>query len=237
MAQTAPQGQGLHGGKCSTGCGCQSWHPPDVDDSLTPAESYAQKFLCDGCDHHLSYHYCEIDVCGKKLVKKDTGGNSVIGGDGEEVVLGTCKCTRFIPDPTSKGQKSCHGCSHHTSFHLAQMAPVGVRRISGRSQSSLGLFEESQSQVLPPSISLPVHEAPSHGTPPNSTTPMSAAPAGKKQKTNVEQAVPNMDWVSSFRGMLALARSTDEISIFGSLLHDVVAVGSAFLEMTLCSCC
>jgi hypothetical protein len=199
MAQPASR-QVLHGGRCCIGCGCQSWHPPELDDGLREDECLAKRYICEGCEHHLSFHECGVNVCGKKLMKKDAVGNSVFDSDGQEVVLGTCQCTRFIPDPSSKSQKLCHGCSHHTSFHLAQMAPVAARRVSGKSTPSSGLFGESQSQVFPPSVDVPLNQGPTNSSTPKSTTPLSG-PVGKKQRTGDDElAAPNQDWVASFTG-------------------------------------
>lgn len=202
MAHAA--GSVLRGGECTRGCGCQQWHPPELDLGITEQERLALKYICEGCDHHLSFHSCGIDACGKKLMKKDAVGNSVFDSDGQEVVLGTCKCSRFIPDPNSKGQKFCHGCTHHTSFHLTQTAPVGVRRVPDKSLPSPPFFGESQSQILPPSLENQVPQCPSVSTP-HSATPASA-PVGKKQKTSPEPLFvleePNNDWVSAFTGTL-----------------------------------
>lgn len=133
MAQ--PSSEVLHGGLCAKGCGCQSWHPPELDEGLSTEALLAEKYKCEGCEHHLSFHSCGVDVCGKKETKKDPIGNTVFDSDGQEVVLGTCKCSRFIPDPLSKGQKFCHGCRHHASFHLAEKTPVGARGGPGKSPS------------------------------------------------------------------------------------------------------
>jgi hypothetical protein len=196
--------EGLKGGVCQVGCGCQAWHPPDLE-GLADNDVLDFKYSCDGCEHHLSFHQCGVHVCGKKIMRRDVHGTPVYDELGAEVVQGTCKCTHFIPDPNSKGGKFCHGCKHHTSFHLAQMAPLRhgqggpplptvVSALPGSGGG--GEFSSQHASQGPAAVDL------SESHTPKSTTP-TGGPSKKKHKTSLEPGdiqAPVLDWVEALPG-------------------------------------